>query len=147
MCLSFIDVISDITSSGDQEQDSDNGVLLDRESGDGSATSFSDTEATESMPTGIPNIAGRLDTPKLPDTVTVLDGPDNGKVYLVGTAHFSKESQQDVEYTIRQTQPNCVVLELCNSRLNILSLDEKTILEEAKNLDVSKMRVTLKEVI
>lgn len=32
----------------------------------------------------------------LPSTVTVLDAPDGGKVYLVGTAHFSIQSQEDV---------------------------------------------------
>lgn len=32
----------------------------------------------------------------LPSTVTVLDTPDGGKVYLVGTAHFSLQSQEDV---------------------------------------------------
>lgn len=32
----------------------------------------------------------------LPDTVTVLDTPFGSKVYLVGTAHFSEESQDDV---------------------------------------------------
>lgn len=32
----------------------------------------------------------------LPDTVTLLTTPEGSKVYLVGTAHFSKESQEDV---------------------------------------------------
>lgn len=33
----------------------------------------------------------------LPETVTLLKNPNTGaKVYLVGTAHFSKESQDDV---------------------------------------------------
>jgi len=32
----------------------------------------------------------------LPDTVTVLEGPNGAKVYLIGTAHFSEKSQQDV---------------------------------------------------
>lgn len=32
----------------------------------------------------------------LPSTVTVLDCPSGGKVYLVGTAHFSEQSQNDV---------------------------------------------------
>lgn len=33
---------------------------------------------------------------KLPDTVTQLTSKDGVKVYLVGTAHFSQESQEDV---------------------------------------------------
>lgn len=34
---------------------------------------------------------------KLPETVTVLDAPLNGKVYVIGTAHFSVKSQQEVK--------------------------------------------------
>lgn len=34
----------------------------------------------------------------LPSTVTVLDTPFGSKVYLVGTAHFSEESQDDVSF-------------------------------------------------
>lgn len=34
----------------------------------------------------------------LPSTVTILDTPFGSKVYLVGTAHFSEESQDDVSY-------------------------------------------------
>lgn len=32
----------------------------------------------------------------LPHTITVLTTPQGSKVYLVGTAHFSRESQDDV---------------------------------------------------
>ena len=34
--------------------------------------------------------------PQLPETVTCLDTEWGSKVYLVGTAHFSEESQRDV---------------------------------------------------
>lgn len=34
----------------------------------------------------------------LPPTVTVLDTPFGSKVYLVGTAHFSEDSQDDVSF-------------------------------------------------
>lgn len=33
---------------------------------------------------------------KLPDTVTELTSKEGVKVYIVGTAHFSTESQEDV---------------------------------------------------
>ena len=33
-------------------------------------------------------------------------------------------------------QPNVVMVELCNSRVNILHLDEETLLEEAKNTTI-----------
>lgn len=35
-------------------------------------------------------------TDKLPDTVRVLTAENGVRVFLVGTAHFSRESQQDV---------------------------------------------------
>jgi pheromone shutdown protein TraB len=35
------------------------------------------------------------------------------KVYLVGTAHFSKESCEDVSLVIQATQPDIVMVELC----------------------------------
>lgn len=37
---------------------------------------------------------------RLPETVTLLTTPDGAKVYLVGTAHFSEESQNDVSLVI-----------------------------------------------
>ena len=38
----------------------------------------------------------RSSSPELPDTVTKLETAEGCKVYIVGTAHFSKESQDDV---------------------------------------------------
>lgn len=38
---------------------------------------------------------------RLPETVTLLTTPDGGKLYLVGTAHFSIESQNDVSMVTR----------------------------------------------
>ena len=81
----------------------------------------------------------RVVDPDLPATCTVLISPNNGaKVYLVGTAHFSKESCEDVALVIQAVQPDIVMVELCRSRTNILHLDEATILEEAQNLDLEK---------
>ena len=60
------------------------------------------------------------------------------KVYLIGTAHFSKESCDDVRRVIEATQPDIVMLELCKARTNILHLDEETMLEEAQNLNLER---------
>uniref|UniRef100_A0A1I8MT40 TraB family protein n=1 Tax=Musca domestica TaxID=7370 RepID=A0A1I8MT40_MUSDO len=76
----------------------------------------------------------------LPSTVTVLDTPFGSKVYLVGTAHFSEESQDDVSFVIRNIRPDAVMVELCTSRIPILKLDEKTLLEEAKSFNLAKIR-------
>lgn len=85
-----------------------------------------------------------IDT-KLPDTVSLLMTPDGGKVYLVGTAHFSMESQEDVAKIIQAVQPHIVLVELCKARVNILQLDEKTILEEAKSINFEKVQSTIKQ--
>lgn len=87
----------------------------------------------------------RRSTPELPSTVTLLNTDDGSKVYLVGTVHFSQESQEDVAQTIRETHPDIVMVELCNSRVNILSMDEKKILEESKNMNLQKIRLAIKQ--
>ncbi|VDK71338.1 unnamed protein product, partial [Onchocerca ochengi] len=66
-------------------------------------------------------------------------------VYLIGTAHFSPDSQRDVLQTIASTQPDMVMVELCPSRISILSMDEDTLLEEAKNLNFDKVINTIKQ--
>ena len=76
----------------------------------------------------------------------VLDAPMGGKVYLIGTAHFSHESQREVAELITRIQPNRVVLELCSSRVNILKYDEETLMRENKEMDNSKIIKLMKEV-
>lgn len=83
--------------------------------------------------------------PDLPSTVSVLDTGWGSKVYLIGTAHFSEESQNDVSKVIQRVQPNVVMVELCNSRVNILHLDEETLLEEAKNINFEKIRLSIQQ--
>ncbi|VVC39664.1 Pheromone shutdown, TraB [Cinara cedri] len=63
----------------------------------------------------------------LPDTVEVLRAFNGSVVYLVGTAHFSDASQEDVAKVINAVQPDCVVLELCKGRQTMLTIDESTI--------------------
>lgn len=79
----------------------------------------------------------------LPSTVTVLDAPDGGKIYVVGTAHFSLQSQEDVSRVIREVKPHIVMVELCEQRTNILLLDEEVILRESKNINIKKIRATM----
>lgn len=76
----------------------------------------------------------------LPDTVTLLHSPIGSKVYLVGTAHFSEQSQDDVSMVIRNVQPDVVMVELCPARIHILQHDEKTLLQEAADINVTKIR-------
>lgn len=93
----------------------------------------------------IPGLRPRELNPDLPSTVTKLETSWGSRVYLVGTAHFSEESQNDVSKTIQATQPDVVLVELCNSRLNILQLDEQKLLEEAQNINLEKIRTAVKQ--
>ncbi|XP_059153795.1 traB domain-containing protein-like [Physella acuta] len=79
----------------------------------------------------------------LPETVTLLER-DGCLVYIVGTAHFSKESQDDVSKVIQSTKPHVIMVELCQSRVNILRMDEEKILEEAKNINFSTIQQVIK---
>merc|ERR1711953_549827 len=86
-----------------------------------------------------------LDSLDLPETCTLLTTNKGAKVFLIGTAHFSKESQTDVSQVMRAVQPDIVVLELCKSRTNILHMDEETILSESQNLTTQKALQTIRE--
>ncbi|XP_011495623.1 PREDICTED: traB domain-containing protein-like [Ceratosolen solmsi marchali] len=81
----------------------------------------------------------------LPSTVTLLRTPDGGKCYVVGTAHFSIESQNDVSRIIQAVQPHIITVELCMDRIDILKLDEERVLREAKNLSFNDIIYIIKE--
>jgi len=82
---------------------------------------------------------------KLPDTCTMLTTNQGAKIFIIGTAHFSRESQNDVVTVMRAVQPDVVMLELCKSRTNILQMDEETILSESQNLTTQRAMQTLRE--
>ncbi len=46
-------------------------------------------------------------------------------MYIVGTAHVSKKSAEDVERVIRAVRPDAVVVELCKSRSGIMQSPEE----------------------
>ncbi|XP_033337801.1 traB domain-containing protein isoform X2 [Megalopta genalis] len=75
---------------------------------------------------------------RLPETVTLLTTPNGGKLYLVGTAHFSVESQNDVSMIIQAVQPHIIVVELCKARAQVMQFSEEVILEYTKNLTYRK---------
>ncbi|ODM88581.1 TraB domain-containing protein [Orchesella cincta] len=79
----------------------------------------------------------------LPKSVTVLKAPNGLNVYVVGTSHFSWQSQVDVINTIQLTHPTLVLLELCSSRRNTLSMDEETVLKEVSEMNFQKIRLAL----
>uniref|UniRef100_A0A3Q3IA19 TraB domain containing n=1 Tax=Monopterus albus TaxID=43700 RepID=A0A3Q3IA19_MONAL len=81
----------------------------------------------------------RQSSPELPETVTRLITPDGSILYLVGTAHFSDSSKNDVATTIRAVQPDVVVVELCQYRVSMLRMDENTLMREAKDINLEKV--------
>ncbi|CAM9909874.1 traB domain-containing protein [Lampetra fluviatilis] len=89
--------------------------------------------------------AMRHTRPVLPDTVTELHTADGGRVFLVGTAHFSDSSKEDVATTIRAVQPDVVLVELCQYRVSMLKLDETTLLREARELSLDKLQQAIKQ--
>ena len=62
-------------------------------------------------------------------TVTTLTSPKGQDITLIGTAHLSQRSNDQVQRLIQEIQPNVVLVELDPSRLiriGITSLDELT---------------------
>ena len=69
----------------------------------------------------------------LPKSVTVLQ--NNGALYyLIGTAHVSAKSVQDVEEVIAKVQPDTIVVELCEARYEAMSNPDRW-----KKMDVIKV--------
>lgn len=87
----------------------------------------------------------RQTCPSLPETVTELRTEEGSKVYIVGTAHFSDSSKQDVVKTIQEVQPDVVVVELCQYRVSMLKMDEETLLKEAKEINLEKLHQAIKQ--
>ncbi|XP_047641877.1 traB domain-containing protein isoform X2 [Phacochoerus africanus] len=87
----------------------------------------------------------RRERPDLPRTVTELVAEDGSRVYVVGTAHFSDDSKKDVVKTIREVQPDVVVVELCQYRVSMLKMDERTLLREAREVSLEKLQQAVRQ--
>ena len=103
-------------------------------------------ELDQPLPESSSGRSNSLSNQNLPYTITVLDAPLKGKVYLVGTAHFSVESQREVIELIKRVQPNRVVLELCSARIDVLKYNEEYLLKEAKEMNLNKLMQMIKNV-
>ncbi|KAL6067258.1 TraB domain-containing protein [Balamuthia mandrillaris] len=60
----------------------------------------------------------------LPGSVRCLTSRNGGRVFLVGTAHVSSKSVEEVRQVIQSLRPNTVFIELCKSRVGILYAQE-----------------------
>lgn len=81
----------------------------------------------------------------LPENVTQVVTNDGAYIYIVGTAHFSKTSQEDVQKVIQILQPDIVMVELCASRVGVLKHDEESLMKAAKEINLEKLRYSIKE--
>ncbi|TMS40023.1 hypothetical protein L596_006460 [Steinernema carpocapsae] len=156
------------SASNFEEHAQERDAAADEEDEDDENEQYDDGSDSDDQPiiaNGFAFGRNRIENPDLPkDTVVELNysfdpemippGEDRdaysaafrqAKVYLVGTAHFSPESQKDVLKTIRVTQPDIVMVELCPARISILQLDEKSLLEEAQNITLEKMKQVVKQ--
>jgi len=84
-------------------------------------------------------------TETLPENVTKVVTDDGAKIYVVGTAHFSQASQDDVVKVIQCLSPDVVMVELCPSRVGVLKYDEESLLLAAQDVSLTKLRVAIKE--
>ncbi|KAK6640075.1 hypothetical protein RUM43_008352 [Polyplax serrata] len=80
----------------------------------------------------------------LPHTAILLETNWGSNVYVVGTAHFSEQSQEDVAKVIQAVQPNFVVLELCESRSYMLKWEENEILKIAEKMEFKMVKETIR---
>jgi pheromone shutdown-related protein TraB len=71
--------------------------------------------------------------PTLPSSVTTVQ-TQSKTVHIVGTAHVSHASVQDVETTISLTQPDTVCVELCSSRFQAMTQPD-----DWKKMDIFKV--------
>ncbi|XP_002161113.1 traB domain-containing protein isoform X1 [Hydra vulgaris] len=81
----------------------------------------------------------------LPENVSKIVSSSGTIIYIIGTAHFSKASQEDVAKTIQLLSPDIVMIELCSSRIGVLKLDEEALLEAAKDVSLSKLKMAIKD--
>ena len=81
----------------------------------------------------------------LPENVSKVVSSNGTLIYIIGTAHFSKASQEDVAKTIQILSPDLVMIELCSSRIGVLKLDEEALLEAAKDVSMAKLKMAIKE--
>jgi hypothetical protein len=66
--------------------------------------------------------------------VLYLRGEGKQEFYILGTAHVSKKSVEEVEELIERVKPDCVLVELCAGRAKRLIEDPKLGLDDLKQI-------------
>lgn len=67
------------------------------------------------------------------------------EVFLLGTAHVSKDSSRDVRQLLECVKPDAIFLELCHQRLNLLESSEENDTAETDNNDLEECIQTSNE--
>ena len=77
---------------------------------------------------------------ELGPNVTVIEDDDR-TIYIVGTAHISQRSVEEVRATIEAVQPDTVCVELCKTRFDALSDENRW--QKLNIFDVIKQKKVL----
>ncbi|PRP88990.1 traB domain-containing protein isoform 1 [Planoprotostelium fungivorum] len=84
-----------------------------------------------------------LDSVFVTQCTRVLVAPQTkATVYIVGTAHVSARSAEDVAKVIRIVRPDTIVLELCNNRAGLLLSNQNTAPQSDKEEPMTMTQVT-----
>ncbi|XP_018494608.1 traB domain-containing protein [Galendromus occidentalis] len=98
------------------------------------------SEAKDGSQDPLADSDSEVDDFELPKTCQMLKAPNGCLVYVVGSAHFSRESQNDVRRVIRRIKPKRVMVELCKQRVHILTMDENILMRESSNISLQMIR-------
>jgi pheromone shutdown protein TraB len=119
-------VVDTNTTSKDEYDDDDDDEDVSSSSSPPVPVSTNDTINATNININIPEWKRRLPAPLNNKTKTlqriIVPGPQNRKVevYLLGTAHVSKDSSRDVRLLLETIEPNVIFLELCDGRVGML---------------------------
>jgi pheromone shutdown protein TraB len=81
-----------------------------------------------------------FDETSMSATVTRLSTPNGSEIFLIGTAHFSLQSVEDVKKVIRCNKPSSVIMELCKERAFMLNFDEQYLFEQNSKLSFDTIK-------
>ncbi|MED6108065.1 hypothetical protein PIB30_020012 [Stylosanthes scabra] len=130
---------------------SDSMVRIDDASATASAAAVGDSPAPEAPPE-----SSDRRPPLLPEELSrnvlflACDSSAEGgacDVYVVGTAHVSEESSREVQAIVSLLQPEVVFLELCSSRVGLLTLQNLKVPTMAEMLAAIKKKHNVFEVL
>lgn len=78
------------------------------------------------------------------NTLVKLEMTDFHSIYLLGTAHVSTESRNEVVEVIEKLKPDIVFLELCAQRRSLLEISEEELLQKYDQLTLNELNLSIK---